>query len=236
MTFAPGLICERWPLVMPDFRVTFHAERPKWEVGRLEHMADRVKPGMVVYDVGAEQGDFTALYRSWGAEVIPVEPMPAMWPCLRRTWEANGFEPPTFWFSGFAADFCRDAERGMKDGDWPPESDGEVVADPGFRHLAQQAHLYPCVTLDELSNHAPTPDVLTIDVEGAEWHVMAGCRQILRDRDLLVYVSVHPPTMHNWYDRTPDDLHALMRESGYEGEQLPHHGEGEEFWFYARTL
>lgn len=232
--FADGLICERWPLIMPDFRVTFHAERPKWEIGRLEHMADRVDKDMVAWDVGAEHGDFTALYRTWGAVVVPVEPAPAYWPCIRQTYEANGFGPPPACFRGFAADVSRGGR--VRLGGWPPESVGPVVADPGFRHLAYHAKQIPCITLDDLAHVAPTPDVLSIDVEGAEWHVLSGAQDLLEMQPVLVYVSVHPPTMRNWYARTPADLISLMHEVGYEGSQLPHHGEAEEFWVWERRL
>jgi FkbM family methyltransferase len=234
VTFEPGLICERWKLMLPDFRVAFHAARPKWEIGRLEHMADRVQPGMVVYDVGAEHGDFTALYRTWGADVVPVEPAPAYWPCIRQTYEANGFGPPRAWFSGFAADRDWDIKRGFGERGWPRSSTDSVIADPGFFHLAYHARMVPGVTVDRLAVMTLAPDVLSVDVEGAEWHVLHGARETLTRRDVLVYISVHEPTMRNWYDRGLDDLHGLMREAGYEGVQLPHHGEGEDFYFYER--
>lgn len=51
--------------MLPDFRVSFHAARPTWEKGRLESCAELMKPGMTVFDIGAEHGDFTALYRKW---------------------------------------------------------------------------------------------------------------------------------------------------------------------------
>jgi FkbM family methyltransferase len=232
VTFEPGLICERWKLMLPDFRVDFHAARPKWEIGRLEYMAERVQPGMAVWDIGAECGDFTALYRSWGAEVVPIEPMPAMWPSIRQSFEANGFEPPPAWFAGFAADRTwRQLDGFGRDG-WPSQTIGPVVADPGFLHLAHHARTVPCTTIDDLARLVGPPDIISMDIEGAEWHALSGARQTLRERDVLVYVSVHEPTMRNWYDRGLDDLHILMREVGYEGEQLPHHGEGETFWLY----
>lgn len=62
--FEEGLICESWPLLLPDFRVIFFKERPDWERGRLESVHERLKRGMRVYDIGAEHGDFSALYRS----------------------------------------------------------------------------------------------------------------------------------------------------------------------------
>lgn len=66
-----GVINNRWTLRLPDDRVEFHAERPGWEAERLASCAELMKPEMVVYDIGAECGDFTALYGLWVRDVCP---------------------------------------------------------------------------------------------------------------------------------------------------------------------
>lgn len=235
MRIEQGLINDRWPLAMPDFRVEFHAERPKWELGRLADAFDRLRPGMRVFDVGAEHGDFTALYRTWvGPDVIPVEPSTPYWPCMRHTFEANNMGPPPAWFAGFAADTT--ARLGVDYGEngWPSMADGAVRADPGFQHLAQGDHLAR-ITLDDLSRLVGLPDVIMMDIEGAEWHALLGCRDLLRYKPVLAYISVHEPTMLDWYGKTLEDLHVLMDDVGYTGELLPGHGEIETFWLYTRS-
>jgi FkbM family methyltransferase len=234
VTFAPGLICDLWKLWLPDFRVEFHAARKDWERGRLESVHERLKPGMRVWDVGSEHGDFSALYRSWGADVVLVEPSPPYWPCARRTFEANGFDPPSAWFNGFAADTTRWRSGDFGRDGWPWCSEGPVVADYGFRHLAQDLET-PRITVDALADLTAPPDALMIDVEGAEHAVLSGARRVLASGDALVWVSVHEPTMLDWYGRTLDNLHALMASVGYAGELLPSHGEAETFWLYERT-
>jgi len=49
-----------------------------WEVERLAAMHAVVKPSDVVYDIGAEQGDMTALLASWAfsGAVVAIEPNP----------------------------------------------------------------------------------------------------------------------------------------------------------------
>lgn len=240
VTFAKGRICDRWDLWLPDFRVDFHAERPQWELGRLEDVAERLEPGMRVLDIGAEHGDFTALYRSWGANVVPVEPVPQYWPCIRSTFEANAFPPPSAWFKGFAADetHLRGDDAGADS--WPVCSRGKVVADYGFLHLAW-APEPSRITVDDMRALPASvwgvgpPDVLMIDVEGAEWNVLSGAEKTLTSRPVLVWVSVHPTTLSEWYGRTVDDLHALMESFGYIGKQLPNFGEAEEFWRFEKV-
>lgn len=54
-----------WPVILPDYRVEHCAAQPNWEEGRLLSMHAHLKPGMVLYDVGAEHGDLSALYGTW---------------------------------------------------------------------------------------------------------------------------------------------------------------------------
>jgi FkbM family methyltransferase len=236
VNFAPGLICDLWKLWLPDFRVEFHAARKDWERGRLESAHERLKPGMRVWDIGAEHGDFTALYRLWGADVVPIEPSAPYWPCIRQTYEANALEaiPPSAWFNGFAADVTRRGPDDCGTGTWPECSNGEVVADYCFRHLAQDSET-PRIKLDDLAELTGPPDALMIDVEGAEHAVLSGARHVLAAGDVLVWVSVHEPTMLDWYGRTLENLHALMASVDYSGTLLPEHGEAETFWLYERT-
>lgn len=235
--FVRGVIDEQWELMLPDFRKRFYEERPNWERGRLEHCARTFKPGMTVYDVGAEHGCMTALYRSWvGGNVVPIEPSQPYWPCIRGTYEANGYGPPPAWFVGFASDTTnlRPYRAAFGRGSWP-QIEGEIIPDFGFRHLAQQAMDTAQVTLDRFARWAALPpDAVVIDVEGAEGRVLAGLVNTLMERDVLVYVSVHEPTMLAWYGQTLADLHALMGSAGYSGTELPHHGEGETFWLWER--
>lgn len=230
---TPTLINGEYPIVLPDFRKEFHDARPNWERGRLAHAREHLQPGMRVFDIGAEHGDFTALYQSWVGQdgsVIPVEPSVRYWPCIKATYEANAFPAPPWSFVGFAADGTSDVVQVCKG--WPIQTHGEVVADPGFCHLAQQADSIPSIAVDDLAYLVGDPDVLMIDVEGAEWHVLKGAEGALRNRPVLVNVSVHEPTMLDWYGRTLADLHELMHDYGYSGEELPHFGEGETFWVY----
>ncbi len=130
---APGRINDRWELMLLPHRITFHRDRHQWEAGRLAHCAERMTPGMVIYDVGAECGDFTALYRTWvgsAGAVVPVEPQPAYWPAIRAHWEANGGGAPEAWFPGFAGeattvhefgDYLAEIEaRGLSKPEWLP--------------------------------------------------------------------------------------------------------------------
>lgn len=235
--YLEAMINLRHRLVLPWHRVEFHARRPGWEAERLSHMVERVEPGMTVWDVGAECGDFTALYRQWVGtlgEVVPVEPQPKMWPDLHGTWNANGYPDPEWTVEAFLGEQMSAGARAVIRKGWPPAVDGAVVPDPGFLHLAYHTDLVETVSVDGLAEAIGPPDVLVLDIEGAECAAMHGAQVTLTAHPVLVYISVHPPTMAEWYGHTVEDLHAVMAGYGYGGEYLGTHG-GEDFWFYERT-
>lgn len=242
--YEPGLINNKYELVMPDFRVVFHRDRPDWEKGRLESCADLMKPGMVVYDIGAEHGDFTALYRKWvgdDGDVVPIEPSPHYWPFIKGTWQANGFtDPPYVSFCGLIGDIVESTAAGLHLGRWCDHADGKGIPDGGFVHLNQRPTTgMPLTTIDVLAVYA-APDVLVLDIEGAEFHALDGARYTLAEHRPIVYVSIHDVgdnagwngPLKDWYHKTPDDIHNLMKDFGYSHELLPSHGEGESFHLY----
>jgi hypothetical protein len=254
-TLVEGKINDRWDLWMPDFRASFHAERPKWEAGRLAQMAEVVEPGWTIYDVGAEHGDFTALYRRWvnnadpasaSGDVIPFEPSIAYWPCITQTWEANvnawtawSPGPPGASYVGFVSNLDAphpEARWGTYIGTWPEVADGPVVADPGFRHLGQQGSLFAQTRLDTFAIETGLyPDGIVIDIEGAEGRALRGLSRLaVRGIRPHVWVSWHEPTAASWYDTNLFDLMRTMSAFGYgPGVELPHHGEGETFWYWS---
>lgn len=242
MTCVPATINDRWELQLLPHREEFHRVRPGWEAPRLAHMYGQTRVGDVVMDVGAEQADLSALYRQWVGDegsVILVEPQPAYYPNIRATWTGNGYAEVPLWFGGFASDTSRlepltadpRAPFDVLDDGWPRCSLGPLVEEPGFRHLAQQADTNAQTRLDDwcIDNLADAPDVIVMDIEGAELRALEGCKALLEDRLVrLFYVSLHPQTLWEWYQATSLDIHRLMEGHGYRGVYL---GQGsEEYW------
>lgn len=247
---VPTLINRAYEVELLPHRVEFHDARPRWEFERLESMSELVQPGWTIYDVGAEEGDFTALYRQWvgdTGQVVAVEPSPGYWPAIRATWEGNGFGPPPVPVCAFASDLtampvpgphwdhrAAEAIEVVEDG-WPRCSVGVIVPDFGFRHLAQQTADTPQWRMDDLADSLGlAPDAIVFDIEGAEWHALVGCDRLLTQgaKRPLVWVSVHEPTMLEWYDRRLGDIVRLMDAHDYRGEYLGTSG-GEDYWLFA---
>lgn len=234
---TPTLINGRWPLVLPDHRAA-RVEWPWWEAQRLAAMAHFIGPGDVVYDIGAEEGDFPCLFASWGARVVLAEPNPKAWPNIRATFEANGLHPAGWWV-GLISDRCWrvDDEHRMGSSDWPDFAYDELIAEHGFFHLAEHEGVSPGLTLDELvSRTGLAPTVVTLDVEGGEGHVLRGATDTLRYTRPLVFCSVHPEFLQDLYGETAEQLSAYMAEAGYEEVFLCEDHERHTLWVPAERM
>lgn len=239
-----------YPIKLLPHRVEFHAARPTWEAERLAAMYEMVEPGQTIYDVGAEEGDFTALYRSWVGDqgtVVAIEPSTGYWPAIRATWEGNGFMVPPKCFPAFAADTTYvppeseawDYERrrimAIQDDGWPYCSRWPVTPDFGFSMLNERQADVPGWRMDDVALELRNgPHHIVFDIEGAEWHAMTGCELLCRKESgcrPMLWVSVHEPHMAEAYDRRMGDIIRLVISWDYRYRYLGTHG-GEDFWLF----
>lgn len=216
------LVNGRWPLLLPKHRAT-RPEWPWWEATRLAAMAHHIGPGDVVWDVGAEEGDFPALWASWGAQVVLAEPNPLVWPNIKAIFEANQLPDPALCWPGFlGASIVEGPREYSGTGPWPASADGPVIGDHGFCQLNERPDL-PASTIDALVvDGAPAPTVLTLDVEGSELHVLWGAEDTLDHHRPIVFVSIHPEFMAEQYGQ-PDGVQRirdLMAGHGYQEQFL----------------
>lgn len=209
------LVNGRWPLLLPSHRAA-RREWPWWEATRLAAMRHHIHEGDVVFDVGAEEGDFPALWASWGAGVVLAEPNPLVWPNVRAIFEANHLPDPILCWPGFLGDIPGQVPWTQTLPGWPESSKGPLIGDHGFCQFNERPDL-PRTTIDDLvAEGVPAPTVITMDVEGSELHVLRGAVATLHQHHPIVFVSVHPTFMREQYGQDPDDLYALMDEVGYE--------------------
>lgn len=223
--FAEVDVLGEWRVILPDYRVSHYAQHSTWEEGRLRSMHAHLKPGMVLYDVGAEHGDLSALYGTWVKGPLPsaavmagvleypdqggvvlVEGSEKFWPVMRATFAANNLTPLGCW-AGFASDVDSDesertpswATPSFADGKtWPSWADGDPEPHFGFKSLVESKRTIPNITFDTLSTMCAPPDALTIDTEGSEARVLRGSARILGELRPLVWTSVHEALL--WFD------------------------------------
>lgn len=240
-------INDRWPLTVPDHR----ADRPQWpwwEATRLAAMYHIVNEWdlktyrPVVFDIGAEEGDFPALYATWGCNVALFEPNPKVWPNIRAIFNANELDVPQC-FVGLASDETTAFPNLVTRGPWPRCAFGEVIGDHGFINLAEAGDT-PQIKIDDAVNQGPfilrtdaaarpskiIPDIITIDTEGSELRVLQGAMETLEQHRPIVFVSIHPEFMVDMYDDSPSMIHKLFEELGYHSTFLT--TDHEEHWMF----
>jgi FkbM family methyltransferase len=220
-------INDRWDLWVPTHRAN-RPEWPWWEATRLAAMSHFIEPLDVVYDIGAEEGDFPALFATWGAKVMLVEPNPKVWPNIKAIFEANDLQEMILGsFVGFASDVTADAtvvdgpmhqEAIIRGSAWPECADGAVIGDHGFRHLAEETDTTPQMTIDRmvsLWNFEP-PNHITMDVEGSEMRVLKGAEATIQAFRPYVWISIHADAMRTMYGNDPQEISAFFRLLNYE--------------------
>ena len=240
--YYPTNINDSWVMRLPSHRAIQYM-RPegggKWELERLAAMHETISPSDVVYDIGAEQGDMTALLASWAhtGAVVAIEPNPWVWPCIKAIFEENDLTPPAATFVGFLGgqDKAPTNPDGVRRGffrGWPECATGIIDPAAGFAHLAQEQDVVPTITLDALvARTGLAPDVVTMDVEGAEWFVLKGATRTLAQHRPTVFVSIHEAFLGEFFGQCPNDVHRLMAKAGYKGEHLA--TDHEEHWRYV---
>ena len=170
----------------------------RWRVGAFDHgcwlgsfeiekqlrLRDRVREGMTVFDIGAHAGFYTLLLsRAVGAsgKVFAFEPWPAnITDCLahvRMNQLSNVVVVP-------AAVAKTPGLASFASGE--SSSTGRLAPTDTAVRVA-------CLTLDELlaTERFPVPDVIKIDVEGAESQVLEGAGKLLRQHGPTWFVALH---------------------------------------------
>jgi FkbM family methyltransferase len=217
----------RWPLWMPEHR----ENRPGWnwwEWMALAALWDVVRPGDVLWDVGAEYGDLSALYATWGAEVVLIEAMPKAWPWIRQIWQANVARPPRGTACCLVGDAEDDRPLNLCAG-WPPISYEEEIEEPGF--MAWEDGNSPRRNLDTLLDAFSAPAIVVMDIEGSELRALFGAHRLLLEVRPIWKISVHPEMMRGKYGDTPDDLLVLMTDHyNYESHYI--HYDHEQHWLF----
>lgn len=239
----PVTLNGRWVLNLPEHRQQQWAQ--PWEAARLESMHANLRPGDLIVDAGAEEGDLPALWASWGCDVLPAEPSSSVWPNIRACFDGNDLTHRVWgtWV-GFLGDEIRHASPEWQNevvgasNPWPLCSRGEPITNHGFSVLVERPDI-PVTTVDLLANLYGAPDAITIDVEGAELRVLRGARRTLMDHRPLVWVSVH--TDAHWVaQKFPGDdedaVYEFMASVGYKGHLLAEDHERHVFFVPTEKL
>ena len=167
-------------------------------------LASRIRAGMVVYDLGANVGFYAVLSaRLVGrtGRVVAVEPFPASAETVRHNARLNGFD----------IDVLEAAIGGEGGTAWLRTDQGGPVTHRLDLEGAGDGLEVAVTTVDALvADGHPPPDLIKVDVEGAESAALRGMAETLRAHRPAVLVEVH----HAVRD-FPDVLEAVVAPLGY---------------------
>jgi FkbM family methyltransferase len=211
----------RLPLkLLPDGAVVPILQGPlrgkKWIVGSSNHgcwlgsyehskckvFQAIVRERSVVYDIGANVGYYTLLASQLGGssgQVFAFEPVPRNCALLRQHLKLNKVSNASLIEAAVSS---ADGEARFDTG--PNPSMGHLAADGALRVRS--------VTLDTLvfGQATPPPQVIKIDVEGAEAEVLTGGSETLLRHRPLILLATHGETVHRECRRILDRLGFLV--------------------------
>ena len=197
-------------LVWPSFDLR-HVQARSLLAGALEPEVQDVvrrwlEPGSVFYDIGANIGFFSLIGAravGSGGRVYAFEPVAENAAAVRANAALNGFDNVCVLERAVSSEIDRARLLLVADRSWS-------MLDPGWLHPETIAVLeVETTTIDDLLARGglPAPDVIKIDVEGAELDVIRGAGKTL---------SRHRPTIICEAHGTMPLLYELLRAEGYE--------------------
>jgi len=204
------------------FKVATQVERYRTaqfggEQKALERFLEALEPSDTIYDVGASVGLFTVAAASNYPEsrVVAFEPDPEINQRLRTNISLNNLKDVQVidWAASNdsgTVDLYTDGVDGFSPTMRPQSRDGA----PSGTVSVEKRPIDEAIADEEI----PVPNVLKIDIEGAEVFCLEGCRRLLDGAfgvtPRTLFVEVHPEFLPD-YGRTEDDVMKILEDTDY---------------------
>jgi FkbM family methyltransferase len=198
-TFTRGPLAGRTLLVEPDWVDPF--EHESFDERLVEFLTDKIKPGRVIFDIGAYIGTHSlALASLSGARVVAFEPNPSNLDRLRQNVSANpdlsdliDVVPLAVSNGSGVSDFQLhdNVAQGYASGSHLAEV--PTTERPAtYQALGFKTTQVRTVALDDfVTANKVVPERIKVDIEGAEYLALEGARRLLSGHHPQVFVEVH---------------------------------------------
>src|SRR6267143_2966592 len=177
-----------------------------YEVNHLRDFGAAITPGTVVYDVGANVGIYSLLASSrtgHSGKVFAFEPLERNVRYLRRHMQLNGVENCVVLQTAVCNE---EGTRQFSGASW----------DSHMGRLSTEGEiLVPSITLDNCiygEKGLPPPNVLKIDVEGAEMELLQGANRALAEFHPKIFLEMHSGQLYS-------DCREFLAAKGYRMEE-----------------
>lgn len=169
-----------------------------YEPEQTQAFQKTIRPGDVVFDVGAHYGYYTLLSSELAGpkgKIFAFEPSPGNIPRLKKHLAINHCEN------------VQVIELALSDYEGTARFDNH--AGSGVGHLSPDGQIEVQITsLDAISTRLPSPNVLKIDCEGAEVEVLKGGERTIRSAKPAIFLSTHG-------DELKKNCFSLLESWGY---------------------
>ena len=189
-----------WSRLPGDTRASDGNYASVYEPERCRSMEENLKKGDVLFDIGVADGWISAIYAQFvGAENLCLfEPTWQVWSNIKAIWDANNLSTPRSTFYGFVSDTTQLVPPNATDSfqyrdGWPISAYmTELLEEMTFRSLLSTANCIPQTTIDDfVTRTGIVPKGFSIDVEGAEFRVLQGAVNTMREHHPLIWLSLH---------------------------------------------
>ena len=197
-----------------------------YEQAFIESLCDAVSSGSICFDIGGWRGYFSAAMKLNGADqVIVFEPMPENQAAITLLMSQN---------PGLDFD-VRNFAIGSQDGTanfqiMPDNSMGKLAASP-FQPEAQGEQTEVIVrSIDSLiaSGEAAVPDIIKLDIEGAELLALQGADHTLTQHHPQLFIEVHS-------DELLEACTSLLEDKGYRVQRIDATGASDHGVFHIKA-
>ena len=173
-------------------------------------LVERLRQGMVFYDLGANVGLFSLLAaRLVGptGQVISFEPDPDTAVRLGRNIERNGFQNMTVIQAGVWST-TGNRSFNVAEASSPDHGVGSFTEGENCRSIMVES-----VALDDIVGKVPAPDAIKCDVEGAEIEALLGATKTLRAHKPWIVCELHS-------DANRGTAEEILKQFGYQIETV----------------
>ena len=184
---------------------------PRWETalwqGTYESSVQRtlvnlLSPAKILYDVGGGIGFYSLLAARSGALALVFEPDVFNANCIRRNAEINGFSSQIRIFE--TAVFSETGRLALEPA-LQRTGHGNAHVLPNASD-SRSLRLVPCTALDDFVDNQPAPDVIKIDIEGAESEAPKGAQKIFTRLRPQLICEVHDSANRGFIDRWAEKM------------------------------
>jgi FkbM family methyltransferase len=183
----------------PVFQEKLDSKYVFMETDYLEHLLRATEEANVFCDVGGYHGFYSLVSNSEKSIVFEADPTNAE--RIRQNLELNP---------------DRDIEL-VEKAVWSSETTLQFEAEAsGTSHVSENGIEIESVTLDSFFENTEDPDVVKIDVEGAEGHVLEGAKQVMERSKPTIFLEIHLKGRTDSFGYSKKELYSVLDSFGYE--------------------